>query len=79
MESLVHAHQAQYYQAINDSTTKADSCLFVEFMLTMILSTLREATLEVERLVAILTKTTSRLQKYPRSTENGTDHMKEPS
>jgi Fic family protein len=68
VESLVHAHQAQYYQAINESTAHADSCPFVEFMLTMILAALQESTPEVtppvtpevERLLVILTRTMSR-------------------
>jgi Fic family protein len=36
VESLVHDHQAAYYQALQDSTTQADSAPFIAFMLTMI-------------------------------------------
>lgn len=68
VESLVHAHQADYYRAINASTAGADSRLFVEFMLTMIRSAVTEAapevepevTPEVERLLAVLTHPMSR-------------------
>jgi len=38
VESIVHEHQAEYYQAINQSTQQTDSAPFVEFMCTMILS-----------------------------------------
>lgn len=37
VESLVHEHQAEYYQAINASTQKTDCATFIEFMLRMIL------------------------------------------
>jgi Fic family protein len=43
VESLVHAHQAEYYAAINDSTQQADSAPFILFMLSM----LRDAILSV--------------------------------
>lgn len=36
VESLVHAHQAEYYAAINDSTQQADSAPFILFMLSML-------------------------------------------
>ena len=36
VESLIHAHQAEYYQAIQDATAEADSAPFIEFMLRMI-------------------------------------------
>lgn len=36
VESLIHAHQAEYYQAIQDATAGADSAPFIEFMLRMI-------------------------------------------
>lgn len=38
VESLVHEHQAEYYQAINASTQKTDCAPFIEFMLKMILA-----------------------------------------
>jgi Fic family protein len=37
VESLVHEHQADYYQALQKSTDQTDSAPFVEFMLRMIL------------------------------------------
>lgn len=40
VESMVHEHQSDYYQAINLSTKKTDSAPFIEFMLQMILNTL---------------------------------------
>jgi Fic family protein len=41
VESMVHAHQSEYYQAINLSTQKTDSAPFVEFMLGVILETVQ--------------------------------------
>ncbi|PUA30223.1 MAG: cell filamentation protein Fic [Cellvibrio sp. 79] len=40
VESMVHEHQSEYYQAINLSTKKTDSAPFIEFMLQMILNIL---------------------------------------
>ncbi|RLA52225.1 MAG: cell filamentation protein Fic [Gammaproteobacteria bacterium] len=40
VESMVHAHQREYYQAINISTQQADSAPFIEFMLGVILETI---------------------------------------
>jgi Fic family protein len=40
VESMVHAHQSEYYQAINLSTLKTDSAPFIEFMLGVILETI---------------------------------------
>ncbi len=40
VESLVHAHQSGYYNALNLSTEKADCAPFIEFMLEVILETL---------------------------------------
>ena len=37
VESLVHEHQADYYQALQKSTDQTDSAPFIEFMLRMIL------------------------------------------
>lgn len=37
VESLVHAHQQDYYTALNNSTQQGDSSPFIEFMLQMIL------------------------------------------
>jgi Fic family protein len=42
IESLVYTHQADYYQAIGESTAKSDCAPFIEFMLTIIHSTLKE-------------------------------------
>ncbi|UQB41794.1 Fic family protein [Thiomicrospira microaerophila] len=42
IESLVYAHQADYYQAIGQSTAKTDCAPFVEFILSIIQQTLRE-------------------------------------
>lgn len=44
VESLVHKHQAEYYQALNESTQKTDSAPFILFMLR----TIREAILEAD-------------------------------
>lgn len=37
VESLVFEHQAEYYQALQESTNQTDSAPFIEFMLKMIL------------------------------------------
>ncbi len=37
VESLVHEHQAEYYQVLQRSTEKTDAAPFIEFMLRMIL------------------------------------------
>lgn len=42
IESLVHAHQESYYQAIAQSTAQTDSGIFAEFMLQMIQQTLAQ-------------------------------------
>jgi len=39
VESLIFEHQAEYYQAIKESTRKTDSAPFIAFMLRMILDT----------------------------------------
>ena len=36
VESLIHEHQNDYYQALNQSTLKSDSAPFIEFMLSML-------------------------------------------
>lgn len=43
VESMVHEHQSEYYQAINLSTQKTDSAPFIEFMLQMILNTIESS------------------------------------
>ncbi len=42
VESLIHQHQAEYYQAIRTSTAKTDCAPFIEFMLGIIAKTLQE-------------------------------------
>jgi Fic family protein len=42
VESLVHEHQAAYYQALQDSTTHSDSAAFITFMLGMLRDAIRE-------------------------------------
>src|SRR5690606_34078279 len=37
VESLIFAHQAEYYEALQESTNQADSAPFIAFMLRMIL------------------------------------------
>ena len=44
-ENLIHQHQQEYYQAINQSTAETDSRAFIEFMLGMI----KQALLELEQ------------------------------
>jgi len=47
VESLIFEHQAEYYQAIQESTQKTDSAPFIAFMLRMILDTVSNSTPEV--------------------------------
>jgi hypothetical protein len=41
VESLVYEHQAEYYAALNKSTKNAESSVFIEFMLKMIIGAVR--------------------------------------
>lgn len=43
VESLVHAHQSGYYAALNDSTRRSDSGVFIEFMLARLLEAIAAA------------------------------------
>ncbi|NOI25929.1 Fic family protein [Vibrio mediterranei] len=45
VENLIHQHQQEYYQAINQSTIETDSRTFIEFMLRMI----KQALFELEQ------------------------------
>ena len=47
VESLVHAHQAEYYAALNDSTRLADCAPFIVFMLTMLRDAIQASTPQV--------------------------------
>jgi len=47
VESLVHANQRAYYQALQQSARATDAAPFVEFMLKMILQAVREPTPQV--------------------------------
>jgi hypothetical protein len=62
VESLVYAHQAEYYQALQQATDRTDCAPFIEFMLRMIRDAIAEAapqvtpqvSPQVERLLAVL-------------------------
>lgn len=43
IESIVHEHQAEYYNAINRSNQNGESTVFIEFMLSVIKQALEEA------------------------------------
>ena len=69
VESLVHEHQTEYYQALQSSTDQTDSAAFIEFMLRMILDAVSSAaapqvapqvTPQVERLLQTLVAEMSR-------------------
>lgn len=49
IESLVHANQLDYYQAIANSTAQTNSAPFIEFMLGVIRQTLRQQILSEEQ------------------------------
>lgn len=70
VESMVYAHQANYYAAIAQSTAKTDNAPFVEFMLCMIQDTLEQhispqvapqATPQVKLLLQIMLEATTDL------------------
>lgn len=62
VESLVHEHQSEYYQALQNSTYQTNAAPFIEFMLRMILGAVSSAapqvtpqvTPQVERLLKIM-------------------------
>ncbi|MBU0946515.1 MAG: Fic family protein [Proteobacteria bacterium] len=62
VESLVHEHQKDYYQSLQQSTEQTDSAPFIEFMLRMILDAILtvapqvtpQVTPQVKRLLKIL-------------------------
>ncbi|XSG83666.1 MAG: Fic family protein [Methylohalobius sp. ZOD2] len=69
VESLIFEHQAEYYQAIQESTQKTDSAPFIAFMLRMILDAVTSSTPEVTqevtpevRLVSVLAGEMTRQQ-----------------
>jgi len=43
VESLIYAHQAEYYQALQDATEQSDSACFIEFVLGVILDVVRKS------------------------------------
>lgn len=43
VESMIHAHQKEYYAAINASNTAGESTVFIEFMLSTIKASLMDA------------------------------------
>lgn len=47
VESLVYEHQAEYYEALQESTRQTDCAPFIEFMLGMILDTIAVSTPQV--------------------------------
>ncbi|MBI5589722.1 MAG: Fic family protein [Deltaproteobacteria bacterium] len=73
VESLVHEHQTEYYQALQNSTDQTDSAPFIAFMLRMILDAVSsttpqvapQVTPQVERLLDVLEgeKTREELQR----------------
>ena len=69
VESLIFEHQAEYYQALQESTQKTDSAPFIAFMLRMILDTVTISTPEVSlevspevRLISVLAGEMTRQQ-----------------
>jgi len=65
VESLIHKHQTDYYQAIQKSTYLTDSAPFIDFMLRMILDAVSAVAPQVGQLLEVLTGEMSReeLQK----------------
>lgn len=54
VESMVFEHQAEYYQALQESTNQMDSAPFVEFMLRMILDAVTTAAPQVKQLLKVI-------------------------
>ncbi|MDQ6958850.1 MAG: Fic family protein [Mariprofundaceae bacterium] len=61
VESLIYAHQDEYYQALQEATEQSDSGCFITFMLTMILDAVRktdqvdaQVSDQVEKLLAVM-------------------------
>lgn len=54
VESMVHAHQAGYYQALQQSTERADSAPFIAFILQRILEVCHSHTPQVKRLLTVI-------------------------
>ncbi len=52
VESLVHAHQSEYYRALQQSTRDTDCAPFIEFILSMIRDACEEATPQATPAVA---------------------------
>ncbi len=64
VESLVHEHQTEYYQALQRATSQTESAPFIEFMLRMVLEAVTstatpqvepQVTPQVARLLEVLT------------------------
>lgn len=65
VESMVFEHQAEYYEALQESTRRTDSAPFIAFMLRMLLDTILSLTPEVTpevRLLSVLTGEMTRQQ-----------------
>jgi Fic family protein len=54
VESLIFEHQAEYYQALQESTQQTDSAPFIAFILQMILDALITSTPQVSELLALI-------------------------
>ena len=54
VESLIYAHQDDYYLALQQSTKQANSAPFIEFILQMILDSCNEDTPQVKQLISII-------------------------
>lgn len=75
VESMIHAQQSEFYQALNLSTQKTDSAPFIEFMLGVILETIasnagnntpqvgQQVTPQVEQLLKMLTGADKKLAR----------------
>ncbi len=63
VESLIYEHQAEYYQALQDSTKQTDSAPFIEFILKIILDAVTvtpQVTPQVSCLLKVITGEMSR-------------------
>jgi len=69
IESLIHQHQADYYQALAQNTKQSDCALFVEFILDIIAATLTEQINTPQDVIEIMQKQPGLVDfcKIPRS------------
>ena len=73
MESIIHDHQQEYYEAINASNDAGESTVFIEFVLSAIKASLMDAINASDEMSdAKIDKATLRWKKIERTPRRGT-------